>query len=931
MAHIYDSDMYNIDPATKRKKQTRVRRQLVNKTLHEESEENFMIEVQQKVTKKYQNYLHTIQKIGEFDWTDIENTNNPKVIYPIQFLQASTLQFMIAATYFNCDHDYLEHNLQEVQKLLKKTEQTNGTSCQDDCKKQKNKKGYDVNDDIFILEMRQLRIQDLDYIILNQELELEKIQRENEKAIQNFLSIDIPNLKPPIKTDQSNNLLRDISGLTEFEKQYIEKIELKIQTDGQNVITQETGKKTQGGGIHLQPILDDALCQVCNDGDYTDDNLIVFCSKCNISVHQKCYLIEVIPNEDWICDVCQTFGPNGQYLRCALCPKLGGAMKATSIDASCFENLNQTYFESQGETMMKNDLVSKLFQQIDDDQELYYDFSKLPNRDIRDLENNKDIKEPQPQKVWIHLSCFYWSPECFLDEKQDILRGVDNINQKRFIINCSLCNIKKAGMCIQCARGNCQTGFHVECARRSGIFLTQTIVNTKPDYQIFCQKHVPLKVKRILESKQRLYEREIIDFFRAYEKCKSVHKKSKQRVKKTKSLKEAQQQELQDHQENEFDLIDFATKLKEFIDQLLDQKMIVNLKLEQGKYVFESISEPQLKQQKQYYLTKLPEVYQSKVDQNGLIITQFYKSAIAATDELWKFFKYRDYEKDIIYKMYEKLRRKASKFMQDLNPQKKQAKLIDIIMLKKFKKSKKADQKKEIIIEQVGDEYYQRDDNLYCVCRGKFKDGDPMICCESCEEWFHFDCLEIIISNEELSKINFYCFLCIDDLPKERQIEIYNGYTDVFKDASFKLQRELADKCSLNESRKLRMNQLKQDALIEEKNKLIQENQEQESKQEQIQLEEQNNNQNCTSLEFPNNYITKELSKEIILTENNYLQIEIHNEGTEKNKKNDEHVKTPSKTESVEDPDNKLEVPDTQEKLNSTLKLKSIHDYIPKK
>ncbi|CAD8046743.1 unnamed protein product [Paramecium sonneborni] len=928
MAHIYDSKMQNIDPALKRRKQTRVRKQLVNKTLQEESEENFLIEVQQKVTKKYQNYLHTIQKMGDFDWTDIENTNNIKVIYPIQFLQASTLQFMIAAMYFNCDQDYLQHNLQEVQKLIKKTEQSNGISQQDDCKKQKNKKGYDVNDDLFILEMRQLQIQDLDDIIANQELKLEKFQKENEKAIENFLNVDIPQLKPTIKTDQSNNLLRDIFGLTEYEKQYIEKIELKIQTDGQNDVTQETGKKTQGGRIHLQPILDDALCQVCNDGDYTDDNLIVFCSKCNISVHQKCYLIEVIPSEDWICDVCQTFGPNGQYLRCALCPKLGGAMKATQIDASCFENLNQTYFESQGETMMKNDLVSKLFQQIDDDQELYYDFSKLPNRDIRDLENNKDIKEPQPQKVWIHLSCFYWSPECFLDEKQDILRGVDNINQKRFTLNCCLCNIKKAGMCIQCARSSCQIAFHVECARRSGIFLTQTVVNTKPDYQIFCQKHLPLKVKRILESKQRLYEREIIDFFRAYEKCKSVHKKSQQRPKKTKSSKESQQQqqEIQEHQEGEIDLIDFATKLKEFIDQILDQKMIVNLKLQDGKYLFESLSEPQLKQLKQYHLTKLPEVYQSKVDQNGLLITQFYKSTITATDELWKFFKYRDYEKDIIYKMYEKLRRRASKFMQELNPQKKQAKLIDMLMLKQFKKNKKADYKKEIIIEQVGDQYFQRDDNLYCVCKGKFKDGNPMICCESCDDWFHFDCLEIIIPYEEISKMDFYCFLCIDDLSKDKQIEIYKIYANVFKDASFKLQRELANKCALNESRKARMNEIKQAKLIEDNNNLEQDNPCSDLKLEFIQIEEKNNNQNIVS----NNYVVKQCQKEINQINNNYIQIENQNDCSEKNKKIDEHVKTPSKTESVEDPDNKLEVPETQEKLNSKLKQKSLRDYIPK-
>ena len=45
--------------------------------------------------------------------------------------------------------------------------------------------------------------------------------------------------------------------------------------------------------------------------------------------------------------------------------------------------------------------------------------------------------------------------------------------------------------------------------------------------------------------------------------------------------------------------------------------------------------------------------------------------------------------------------------------------------------------------------------------------------------------------------------------------------------------------------------------------------------------------------------------------------MEIQNDGSEKNKKNDEHVKTPSKTESVEDSDNKLEVPETQEKSHT--------------
>lgn len=41
-----------------------------------------------------------------------------------------------------------------------------------------------------------------------------------------------------------------------------------------------------------------------------------------------------------------------------------------------------------------------------------------------------------------------------------------------------------------------------------------------------------------------------------------------------------------------------------------------------------------------------------------------------------------------------------------------------------------------------------------------------MICCETCDEWFHFDCLDMTIPFEEASEIDFKCFLCIDDKTK---------------------------------------------------------------------------------------------------------------------------------------------------------------------
>ncbi|KAI8325105.1 hypothetical protein GQ54DRAFT_337608 [Martensiomyces pterosporus] len=63
---------------------------------------------------------------------------------------------------------------------------------------------------------------------------------------------------------------------------------------------------------------DDEVCAICLKGDFTPDNLIVFCEgKCKLGFHQKCYGINEIPpgDEPWYCDWCAggnkaTYGKN---------------------------------------------------------------------------------------------------------------------------------------------------------------------------------------------------------------------------------------------------------------------------------------------------------------------------------------------------------------------------------------------------------------------------------------------------------------------------------------------------------------------------------------------------------------------------------------------------------------------------------------------
>ena len=81
---------------------------------------------------------------------------------------------------------------------------------------------------------------------------------------------------------------------------------------------------------------DDIVCYVCGDGEYEDDNLILYCSKCNMTVHQRCYGVTVIPDEDWICHLCRAFDDKNirNNMECILCPNLGGAMKPCTLRKS---------------------------------------------------------------------------------------------------------------------------------------------------------------------------------------------------------------------------------------------------------------------------------------------------------------------------------------------------------------------------------------------------------------------------------------------------------------------------------------------------------------------------------------------------------------------------------------------------------------------
>ena len=73
---------------------------------------------------------------------------------------------------------------------------------------------------------------------------------------------------------------------------------------------------------------DNEVCDICREGYSEPGDMLVFCDRCNIAVHQGCYGIKEVPEGDWVCSVC-AHGLRPSQVRCYICKQPGGAMHRT--------------------------------------------------------------------------------------------------------------------------------------------------------------------------------------------------------------------------------------------------------------------------------------------------------------------------------------------------------------------------------------------------------------------------------------------------------------------------------------------------------------------------------------------------------------------------------------------------------------------------
>uniref|UniRef100_A0A6B2L0R8 PHD-type domain-containing protein n=1 Tax=Arcella intermedia TaxID=1963864 RepID=A0A6B2L0R8_9EUKA len=244
---------------------------------------------------------------------------------------------------------------------------------------------------------------------------------------------------------------------------------------------------------------DDIPCCVCNDRDYHEGNLIVFCDGCDIAIHQDCQGLKEIPEGLWFCDRCQFFEDDSDHSKSSKQADKGS--KKTPRKGK--KKRDTTYKEEKPTKSKKKSSSSGLSSREKAKKE------KLLTTVICSMcHQSGGAMKRTTAKDWIHVLCAYWIPEFFFDKNYAIV-NVENISYPRMELVCSVCN--KPGGCVQCGKGACVVAYHPTCAQINSHYMAieekknkgkkrKRESNSEAILVSYCKNHTVMKQNEALEK-----------------------------------------------------------------------------------------------------------------------------------------------------------------------------------------------------------------------------------------------------------------------------------------------------------------------------------------------------------------------------------------------------------------------------------------------
>ena len=197
---------------------------------------------------------------------------------------------------------------------------------------------------------------------------------------------------------------------------------------------------------------EDFSCCVCFNGDSENMNLIIMCEGCNLSVHQACYGVRVVPEGPWYCRACErNLSPEDKV--CVLCPVRGGALKEV-----------------------------------------------VESPELRSLTGKRHGN-------WAHVLCTLWNDDTYFVDTNTMepVAGIEEVLRKRPMNACYICG-RKDGAILRCCYEEseqqigkrkmirCDKYFHATCGHNNRCSLEISLGNDGLQWNATCEEHAPKKI-----------------------------------------------------------------------------------------------------------------------------------------------------------------------------------------------------------------------------------------------------------------------------------------------------------------------------------------------------------------------------------------------------------------------------------------------------
>ena len=201
---------------------------------------------------------------------------------------------------------------------------------------------------------------------------------------------------------------------------------------------------------------EEALCAICSEGHSLPPNMIVFCERCDIAVHQKCYGISRVPDGEWLCWPCKLH--EDAMLRSGKAPQ---EIRAPSWQRKSSPTTGRA------------------------------DTSAVDRLECALCPVRRGALKQTTDKRWVHVCCAMWHSEVQLHDTDNLVAvtGLEHIRAEKSQLSCTVCKQTK-GAVVQCSFGNCRVAFHPLCARMAGYHMPiRDGAGGKAIVKQYCREH----------------------------------------------------------------------------------------------------------------------------------------------------------------------------------------------------------------------------------------------------------------------------------------------------------------------------------------------------------------------------------------------------------------------------------------------------------